>query len=117
MMQRALSATQEAPSVSRAAEQTGFHGWAVGRYAIFLLISAVVVAAGAWVRVDVQAQRKDLERVRRATVEASVLNDRLLLERDARRRMMALEPRATAAGLGQQAKLVDVHLGRAEARR
>lgn len=80
------------------------------RYGVYFSTLFAVVAFGTVVRLDAQAARKDLDRVGRATQEATVLRDRLRLEVAARHRAMALEPRATAAGLGLRAKVVDLRV-------
>lgn len=73
-------------------------------------VSAVVfvglVVIGAYVRLEVQQLRKDMDRTSRATLEAQVLQDRLVLEMEARRRAVAMERAADQLGLGPQASLV-----------
>ncbi len=68
----------------------------------------VVLAAWVEVRLEVQALRKDLDRSGRAHREARVLNDRLRLEVDARRRAVAMEAVAARLALSEQAHIVDV---------
>lgn len=75
------------------------------RYAAFLAALFTVLAAGALVRLDVQQLRKDLDRTSRATLEAQVLHDRLVLEMEARRRAVAMERVAVELGLGGTAVL------------
>jgi hypothetical protein len=68
----------------------------------------VVLVVSAFIRLDVQQLRKDLDRTSRATLEAQVLNDRLTLEMESRRRAIALERAATQLALGPAAALVSV---------
>lgn len=75
------------------------------RHAAFLLALFTVLAVGALVRLDVQQLRKDLDRTSRATLEAQVLHDRLVLEMEARRRAVAMEQVAGALGLDGRARL------------
>lgn len=79
----------------------------LGRYAVFLVALFGVAAAGAVVRLDVQQLRKDDARTARAILEARILNDRLVLEMEARTRGSAMERSATRLGL-QPAKFVRV---------
>lgn len=81
------------------------------RHAAFLAASLGVFAGGAWVRLEVQQARKDLDRASRMILEASVLNDRLGLELEARRRAVAMESAASRLGLGPSAALDVVPLG------
>jgi hypothetical protein len=78
------------------------------RYAVW--IGAVFVLLTAWVtiRVDVQALREDLDKSGRAHREARIVNDRLRLELDSRRRAVAME--AAAAQLSLTEKVVVVAL-------
>lgn len=78
------------------------------RYAVYALTLFAVLAAAATVRLDVQQLRKDLDRNARATREARILNDRLHLEMDARRRILAMEQAAGRLELGPQARVVHV---------
>lgn len=71
----------------------------LGRYAVFLLSVFGVAAAGAVIRLDVQQLRKDDHRTSRAILEAQILNDRLQLEMETRRRGAAMEHTAKQLGL------------------
>lgn len=75
------------------------------RYAAAFLALFTILVVGALVRLDVQQLRKDLDRTSRATLEAQVLHDRLVLEMEARRRAVAMEKVATELGLGADARL------------
>lgn len=78
------------------------------RYLVYAVALFAVLAAAATVRLDVQQLRKDLDRNARATREARILNDRLHLEMDARRRILAMEQTAARLQLGPQARVVQV---------
>ena len=76
------------------------------RYAVWGAALFAVLAASAVIRLDVQQVRNDLARHDRAERESSILNDRLRLEVDARRRTLAMEAVATELGLGAEAQVV-----------
>ena len=75
------------------------------RYAAFLTALFTVLLTSALVRLEVQQLRKDLDRTSRATLEAQVLHDRLVLEMESRRRAVAMEQVAVQLGLDGQARL------------
>ena len=60
------------------------------------------------VRLDVQGMRKDFDRNARLQREARVLNDRLHLEMDARRRAVAMEVVAGQLALGASAEIIRI---------
>lgn len=76
------------------------------RYGVWATAMFVVLAAAASVRLEVQQLRKDLDRNARVTREARILNDRLRLEIDARRRAVAMEAVAAQLALGPEARIV-----------
>jgi hypothetical protein len=76
------------------------------RYAVFFVCLFGVSAFAVAVRLDVQQMRKDFDRNGYQQREASVLNDRLHLEMDARRRAAAMEVVAGRLALGSQAGVV-----------
>ena len=78
------------------------------RHAVWLVSLFAVLACAAVVRLDVQQLRKDLDRNTWAQREAGVLNDRLRLEVDARRRIAAMEAVAHQLALGPDARIVDL---------
>ena len=78
------------------------------RYAVFTVCLFAVSAFAVAVRLDTQGMRKDLDRNTRLQREAQVLNDRLTLEMDARRRAVAVEAVAGQLGLGVGAEMVRV---------
>lgn len=78
----------------------------LGRYALFTGCLFAVSAFAVAVRLDVQQLRKDLDRNTRMQREAGILNDRLHLERDARRRATAVEVLAAQLELGPEAHIV-----------
>jgi len=92
------------------------HGWVapnqlvrkllpLWRHAAFLAALFAVAGAGAMVRLEVQQLRKDLDRTSKAILDATVLNDRLTLERESRRRAVAMEAVAGGLGLSASARL------------
>lgn len=80
----------------------------LGRYALFTACLFAVSAFAVAVRLDVQQLRKDLDRNTRMQREAGILNDRLHLEMDARRRATAVEVLASQLALGPEARIVRV---------
>ena len=78
------------------------------RHAAWLAALFLVCAAAVSVRLDVQQTRKDLDRNMRMEREAQVLNERLRLEMDARRRAVAVEAIAQSLSLDASAKVVRV---------
>lgn len=78
------------------------------RYAVWGMALFVVMAAWAQVRLDVQALRTDLDRNSRHAREARILNDRLRLEMDARRRAVHVEAMAGRLGVTAEAPIVRV---------
>ncbi len=78
------------------------------RYAVFAACLFGVTAFAVAVRLDVQQMRKDLHRNARLQREARILNDRLHLELDARRRAVAVEAVAARLHLGPRARIVRV---------
>lgn len=81
------------------------------RFGVFLLCLFGVTAFSVMVRLDVQSVRKDLVQNARTQREAGILNDRLRLEMDARRRAVAVEVVATNLELGPDARIVTVEGG------
>jgi len=82
------------------------------RHAVWAAATFILLASWVEVRVGVQQLRKDLDRSGRTHREATVLNDRLRLEVDARRRAVAMEAAAAQLSLASQAPFVDVTLDR-----
>jgi len=78
------------------------------RYAAFGGCLFLVTAFAVAVRLDVQQMRKDLHQNARMQREALILNDRLRLEMDARRRAAAMEVVAARMALGAEAQIVRV---------
>lgn len=78
------------------------------RHAVWLLALFAVSAAAVAVRLDVQQLRKDLDRNTRLERQAAVLNERLRLEIDARRRAVAVEGVAHRLELTTHAQIVRV---------
>ena len=78
------------------------------RYAVFTACLFAVTAFAVAVRLDVQQMRKDMHRNARMQREATILNDRLHLEMDARRRAAAVEVVAQRMQLGPKARIVSV---------
>lgn len=76
------------------------------RHAVWLVALFAVCAYAVDVRLDVQQLRKDLDRQGRNETEARVLNERLHLEMDARRRAVAMEQVASRMGLTSEARVV-----------
>lgn len=79
------------------------------RHAVWLVALFLVLAAWVQVRLDVQQLRTDLDRNTRMSREARILNDRLRLEMDARRRASAVESVAVRLGMTGDAAVVRVH--------
>lgn len=111
-MERTLTTTAILPSATALPGRAGLlrRLAPLWRHAAFSLALFGVVGTGAFVRLDVQRLRKDLDRSARAILEARVLNDRLGLEMEARRRAVAMEHAALSLGLGPQARLEVVDL-------
>ena len=78
------------------------------RYAVFFVCLFAVSAFAVAVRLDVQHMRKDFDRNGYLQREASVLNDRLHLEMDARRRAAAMEVIAGQLALSSEAAIVRI---------
>lgn len=78
------------------------------RHAVWATVLFAVCAVAVSVRLDVQQLRKDLDRNARLEHEARLLNERLRLEVDARRRVLAVEQYAGALALGVDARVVNV---------
>jgi len=78
------------------------------RHAVWLVALFVVLAAWVQVRLDVQQLRTDLDRNSRHTREARILNDRLRLEMDARRRAVNVEAVAGRLAMTEDAAVVRV---------
>lgn len=78
------------------------------RHAVWLMSLFAVLSVAASIRLDVQQMRKDLDRHNRVAREARILNDRLRLEVDARRRAVAMEQAAARLQLGPHATIVRV---------
>lgn len=74
-----------------------------------LIPALVLLGAGLHlisVRLEVQSLSRDLDRQVSMRQEAQVLHERLLLEHDTRRRLIALEASATALGVSASAGFV-----------
>jgi len=103
----ALPTTLLAPATS---------GWRLGlrrliplwRHAVWLGALFIVLAAWAQVRLEVQSLRTDLDRNSRHAREARILNDRLRLEMDARRRAVHVEAMAGRLAMTADAQVVRV---------
>jgi len=78
------------------------------RHAVWLVILFVVLAVSVIIRLDVQRLEMDLDRNDRAQRAAQVLNERLTLELDSRRRLQAVEGMATALGASADVPVVRV---------
>ena len=78
------------------------------RHGVWLATLFVVLVAAAAIRLDVQQTRADLARNARAVREARILNDRLRLEVDARRRVVAMEAVAARLQMSSVARVVRV---------
>ena len=78
------------------------------RHAVFVTSLFVLLAAWIEIRVEVQQLRKDLDRSGRTHRESRVLNDRLRLELDARRRAVALEAAAARLSVGESARVIRI---------
>jgi hypothetical protein len=83
------SLTVVAPSASFTATWSRLRP--LSRYALFALVSFVVVLVGVLVRLEVQQLEIDLDRNDRAQRAASVLQERLELELRSRRRLHAVQ--------------------------
>jgi len=102
------------PTIERIAPAA--RGWQVGgrrllplwRYAVWLAALFLVLAAWVQVRLDVQQLRADLDRNTRMSREARIMNDRLRLEMDARRRASNVEAVAAQLGMSGDAVVVRV---------
>lgn len=81
------------------------------RHVVWFTALALVIAATVAIHLDVQRMQKDYARTIRTQREARVLQDRLRLELDARRRATAMESLATRHQL--IANPLVVHVGRA----
>ena len=78
------------------------------RHGVWLGALFVVLACAVAVRLDVQQMRKDLDRNTRAQREALILNERLQLEVDSRRRAVAMEAVAAQLAMTTEARIVSV---------
>jgi hypothetical protein len=110
-MQRSLNAldvaTMPIPEIDADAEPRRWQRLVpLWRYAVWAAALFLVCAAAVAVRVDVQQLHKDLDRNGRLEREARVLNERLRLERDARRNAVAVQAIATEFGLTADARIV-----------
>ena len=76
------------------------------RHLVWLAILFIVLAVGVVIRLGVQRLEMDLDRNDRAQRAAQVLNERLTLELDARRRLQALEGMAGALGATGDVRVV-----------
>ena len=77
------------------------------RYGIWLICLVTVLMVFLQVRIEVHELRKDLGRTRTAIREARVLNQRLSLEMDNRRRLVEAERIAVDLGLDDQVSIVE----------
>ena len=78
------------------------------RHAIWLVLLFAVTGFAVSVRLDVQSMRKDLDRNARLIDDARLTHDRLQLELDARRRVVAVDAVADALNLIPGAKVIDL---------
>lgn len=78
------------------------------RHVVWLVALFVVLAVAVVIRIDVQRLEMDLDRNDRAHRTAQVLNERLTMELDARRRLQAVEGMATSLGALSDVELVDL---------
>jgi hypothetical protein len=78
------------------------------RHGVWFMAVFAVLAAAVSVRLDVQQLKKDMDRGTRAQRESTVLNDRLRLEVDARRRVAAMEAVAAGLEMGPEASVVRI---------
>jgi cell division protein FtsL len=78
------------------------------RHALWLFMLFVVCAMSVAIRLDVQSLRKNLDRNDRLSREAQLLNQRLTLETDSRRRVAAVEAIASEMQLSSQVHVVDL---------
>ncbi len=76
------------------------------RYAVWVAAAFVLLTAWVSIRVEVQALREDLDKAGRAHREARIVNDRLRLEIDARRRAVAMEAAAASLALTERVQVV-----------
>ena len=76
------------------------------RHALWLAALFIVLAVAVAIRLDVQRLHMDLDRNDRAHRTASVLNERLTLELDARTRLETMQGYADALGANAAAPLV-----------
>ncbi len=80
--------------------------WPLWRHAVWVVALFLVSAVAVSVRLDVHQLRRDLDRNARTQREAQVLNERLRLEIDARRRAVAVDSVADAMGMGADIRVV-----------
>jgi len=78
------------------------------RHGVWLVSLFAVLACAVAVRLDVQQMRKDMDRNTRAQREARILNERLQLEVDSRRRAVAMEAVAAQLAMTADARIVPV---------
>ncbi len=78
------------------------------RYAVWVTAAFVLLAAWVAVRVDVQALREDLDKASRTQRESRIVNDRLRLELDSRKRAVAMEVAAQRLSLTEDVEVVAV---------
>lgn len=111
-MNRSTSHNPIAALTTASVGYSGLHSlrgfWRFGAFSVCLF---AVTAFAVMVRLDVQSVRKDLSQNARTQREAGILNDRLRLEMDARRRAVAVEVVATNLDLGPDARIVMVDGG------
>lgn len=81
------------------------------RHAVWLTAIFVVLSASLAIRLDVQQYRADLDRYARATQQAELTHDQMLLELDSRRRIVAMEQAAIALAMEPGVRIV--RMGRA----
>jgi hypothetical protein len=80
------------------------------RYGAWFAVLFVVCAASVLARLDVQELRQDIDRAQRQQRRARIVNERLHLESDVRRRAAAVEIAAAEHDLGPEARVVVVRL-------
>ncbi len=78
------------------------------RHLAWFLAFGMIIALAVAVRLDFQRIRKDFERTSRTEREALILQDRLRLELDARRRATAMEALAVRHGLVDHPAVVNL---------
>ncbi len=103
------TATLPAPDVEIGAWETPWKRLLpLWRHAVWLMALFVLCAISVGVRLDVQKARIELDRNAAMQAEARIVNERLTLEYDARRRAVAMENVASHFALGGNSRVVTV---------